>query len=138
MRLLSAGLGGSFAVFTQTLPAYGRNFLRGLAQKPETMATNTNSQHNEGPVARTIEEQTARLPSDTFLWVAVGSMAVSLGLQLFGRSKAAMFVGQWAPSLLIMGLYNKLVKLEGHDGQDSGSEERTGRVEQKIRRTVNA
>ena len=102
------------------------------------MATNTNAQHTEGPVARTIEEQTAKLPSDLFLWVAVGSMAVSLGLQLFGRSKTSMFIGQWAPSLLIMGLYNKLVKLEGHDGEDSGNTQRSSRVEQKMRKAVNA
>ena len=34
-------------------------------------------QHTEGVVARTIEEQTAKLPSDTFLWAAVGAMGAS-------------------------------------------------------------
>jgi hypothetical protein len=72
-------------------------------------------QHTEGPVARAIEEQTAKLPSDLFLWGAVGSMVVSAALQATGRKNASMFVGQWAPSFLILGLYNKLVKLEGHD-----------------------
>src|SRR5437868_3140852 len=28
--------------------------------------------HSEGQVARAIEQQTAKLPSDTFLWAAVG------------------------------------------------------------------
>lgn len=102
------------------------------------MATNTNAQHREGPVAKTIEEQTAKLPSDLFLWTAVGSMAVSLGLKLFGANKASMFVGQWAPTLLILGLYNKLVKLEGHDGQDSGNQERSTQVEKKVRQAVGA
>ena len=102
------------------------------------MATNTNSQHREGPVAKTIEEQTARLPSDIFLWAAVGSMALSLGLKLFGASKTSMFIGQWAPSLLILGLYNKLVKLEGHDAQDSGNEERSSNVAKAVRKTVGA
>jgi hypothetical protein len=69
----------------------------------------------EGPVARTIEEQTAKLPSDTFLWAAVGSMVASATLQVFGKSEAAVFVGQWAPTLLILGLYNKMVKQQGHD-----------------------
>ncbi len=32
-------------------------------------------QHSEGVVARTIENQTAKLPSDLFLWASVGSMA---------------------------------------------------------------
>jgi hypothetical protein len=62
-----------------------------------------------------IEEQTAKLPSDTFLWAALGSIAGSLVLQAAGKRDLANFVGQWAPTVLILGLYNKLVKLEGHD-----------------------
>ena len=38
--------------------------------------------HTEGTVARTIEEQTAKLPSDTFLWAAGASMAASAALQV--------------------------------------------------------
>lgn len=72
-------------------------------------------QQTEGPVARAIEEQTAKLPSDTFLWAAVGSMATSLTFELMGKREMALFVGQWAPTLLIFGLYNKLVKQLGHD-----------------------
>ena len=79
------------------------------------MAENNNPQHKEGPVAKTIEKQTAKLPSDTFLWAAVGAMALSAGLQIAGKKHASLFFGQWAPSILIMGLYNKLVKVEGHD-----------------------
>ncbi len=71
--------------------------------------------HSEGVVARAIEEQTARLPSDTFLWAALGSMGLSLGLQLMGKQQMSNFVGNWAPTILIMGLYNKLVKVEGSD-----------------------
>jgi hypothetical protein len=74
------------------------------------------SQHREGPLARAIEQQTAKLPSDTFLWAAVGSMGLSLALELMGEEKKANFVGHWAPTLLIFGLYNKLVKLQGSDG----------------------
>ena len=71
--------------------------------------------HTEGRVARTIEQQTAKLPSDTFLWIAVGCMATSATLQMTGNKHASLFVGQWAPTLLIMGLYNKLVKQLGSD-----------------------
>jgi hypothetical protein len=71
--------------------------------------------HSEGQVARAIEEQTAKLPSDTFLWAAVGCISTSMTLQLMGRQHASLFVGQWAPTLLILGLYNKLVKQLGHD-----------------------
>jgi hypothetical protein len=71
--------------------------------------------HSEGPVARAIEKQTARLPSDAFLWMAVGAMAVSGTLQMVGNKHVSLFVGQWAPTLLIFGLYNKLVKQLGSD-----------------------
>lgn len=72
--------------------------------------------HREGPVARTIEQHTAKLPSDTFLWAALGSIATSLVMMGIGQEKKANFIGQWAPTLLILGLYNKMVKLHGSDG----------------------
>ncbi len=75
----------------------------------------TNPEHKEGPVATAIEEQTAKLPSDIFLWASLGSMAVSLYLQASGHRTRSLFVGQWAAPFLLLGLYNKLVKLEGHD-----------------------
>lgn len=71
--------------------------------------------HAEGGVAKAIEQQTAKLPSDLFLWTACGAIAGSLALQILGRREVGNFVGQWAPTLLILGLYNKLVKLEGSD-----------------------
>jgi hypothetical protein len=73
------------------------------------------NEQGEGPIARMIEEQTAKLPSDAFLWAACGSIAGSLALQLLGEEKKAMFVGQWVPTFLILGLYNKLVKLHGSE-----------------------
>lgn len=79
------------------------------------MATNFNPEHKEGKVASAIEEQTAKLPSDVFLWSALGSMAVSLSLQIMGKKKESLFVGQWAAPFLLLGIYNKIVKLEGHD-----------------------
>ena len=76
---------------------------------------NDNPEHTEGPVATAIEEQTAKLPSDIFLWAALGSMAVSAYLQAKGDRDRSLFVGQWPAPFLLLGLYNKLVKLEGHD-----------------------
>jgi hypothetical protein len=75
-----------------------------------------NATHTEGAVAKTIEQQTAKLPSDLFLWGAVAAIATSLILQAGGKRHASMFVGQWAPTVLILGLYNKLVKQLGSDG----------------------
>ena len=71
--------------------------------------------HSEGVVARTIEEQTAKLPSDVFLWAAGASILGSLALQISGRKQVSQFVGQWAPTFLLLGLYNKLVKVAGSD-----------------------
>lgn len=72
-------------------------------------------EHKEGPIARRIEKQTAKLPSDTFLWGAVASIGISAVLQMMNRKEASLFVGQWVPTLLIFGLYNKIVKVAGSD-----------------------
>jgi hypothetical protein len=72
------------------------------------------TEHREGP-ARAIEKQTAKLPSDAFLWAAGASIATSLILKMLDRDHEALFVGQWAPTILILGLYNKLVKQHGSD-----------------------
>jgi len=74
------------------------------------------AEHREGTVARSIEQQTAKLPSDLFLWTAVGSIAASLTFNISGKRHAALFVGQWAPTFLLLGIYNKLVKLHGSEG----------------------
>jgi hypothetical protein len=81
---------------------------------PETLSPER-LEHTEGPVARAIEMQTAKLPSDTFLWAALASIALSLTLRFFDRKDDAHFVGHWAPTLLLLGVYNKLVKLHGSD-----------------------
>lgn len=85
----------------------GTSKYSGMLQEPH--------QHSEGFLAHTIEDQTAKLPSDVFLWAALGSIAGSLYLKTAGRHHDALFVGQWAPTFLILGLYNKIVKVAGHD-----------------------
>ena len=76
------------------------------------------TEHQEGSIARSIENQTAKLPSDLFLWIAGGSIAASVTLRILGKKDAANWVGEWAPTLLILGVYNKLVKQLGHDRTD--------------------
>lgn len=73
-------------------------------------------EHREGQVARSIEAQTAKLPSDVWLWAAFGSIGASLICQLTGDDRRANFIGHWAPTFLLLGLYNKLVKLHGSEG----------------------
>lgn len=69
----------------------------------------------EGDVTKMIESQTSRIPSGGFLSVAVGAMAVSALMMLLGKGNVANFVGQWVPTILIVGLYNKLVKVKGSE-----------------------
>jgi hypothetical protein len=85
----------------------------------------------EGKVARGIEKRTAKLPSDLFLWMAGGAIIGSAALQIlgggrkmgpFGRKekgstlqRLSLFVGEWAPTFLMLGLYNKIVKVAGRD-----------------------
>jgi hypothetical protein len=76
-----------------------------------------NPEKKEGKVARFIEEQTAKFPSDLFLWAALSSMATSLTFKILKKDDIALFVGQWPAPFLLLGLYNKLVKLNGHDAQ---------------------
>lgn len=68
------------------------------------------AEHAEDQFTRLIEQQTAKLPSDFFLFMAIGSMGLSLLFEVTGRHDASRFVGMWAPALLTMGVYNKVVK----------------------------
>lgn len=87
----------------------------GQAQGGQSQAMSKNQGHQEGPIARTIEQQTAKLPSDTFLWAAVGSIGASAVLRMMGKKNASLFVGDWVAPILLFGVYNKIVKLHGSD-----------------------
>lgn len=43
-------------------------------------------------------------------------MVISLTMQPGGKHHASVFAGQWAPTSLLLGVYNKLVKQLGSDG----------------------
>lgn len=91
--------------------------LKNKAEDLKNKADNFNPEKKEGPVARSIEEYTSRLPSDLFLWAALGSMAVSATLKIMKKDDEALFVGQWPAPFLLLGLYNKIVKIAGHDSK---------------------
>jgi hypothetical protein len=77
---------------------------------------NDRSSHQEGPVAKQIEKETSKLPSDLFLWTGLGLLATAVVLQsVTKKSHWGLLVGQFAAPILIMGLYNKTVKQSGHD-----------------------
>ncbi len=77
-----------------------------------------NIKHREGKVAKAIETQTSKLPSDLFLWTGLGMLAAAFTLHCTKQKSMGLMVGQWAAPILIMGLYNKTVKQQGHDVTD--------------------
>jgi len=77
----------------------------------------------EGSLTKGIETQTSKVPSTAFLAAAVGAMGISLVLKCFKKPHTALFFGQWAAPFLLLGIYNKIVKVEGHDKEDEGQEQ---------------
>lgn len=69
------------------------------------------AEHAEGLVTRLIEHQTAKVPSDWFLAAAIVSMGVSLYYYVEGNRERSNLIGLWAPTLLTLGVYNKIVKM---------------------------
>ncbi len=94
-----------------TTNTYGTTPTYGAANKSAVKPTAT-----EGDVTKKIENVTAKIPSIGYLSLALGSMALSASIAAFTERKAlANFVGLWVPSFMLIGIYNKLVKLEGND-----------------------
>ena len=69
----------------------------------------------EDQITASIEKCTSQVPSSAYLALALASMGVSLGLSAAKKAHASLFVGQWAAPFLLLGIYNKMVKLHGSD-----------------------
>jgi hypothetical protein len=74
----------------------------------------------EGQATKAIESVTGNIPSTAYLIAGLSAMAASATLKLLKKDHLALFIGQWAAPFLIMGIYNKIVKTEGHDQIDRG------------------
>ena len=79
----------------------------------------SNNQPQEGNATVAVEKKTSKIPSMVYLCAGLSALAASACMMC--RKSPALLVGQWAAPLLIMGLYNKLVKTEGHDGSATES-----------------
>ena len=78
----------------------------------------------EGKITKEIESVTSRIPSGGYLALALGSMAASAAIAAFSKRKTmANFVGLWVPTLMLIGIYNKIVKVEGSDRPSQKSQE---------------
>jgi len=71
------------------------------------------AEHAESSLTRLIEQQTAKIPSDFFLFTALAALAASLAFELGGSVRMSRFIGMWVSPLLTLGVYNKLVKTLG-------------------------
>lgn len=66
---------------------------------------------NKNEMIKVMETKTAQVPSHIYLGLAAGAIALSAGMFVISNRKdIANFVGLWAPSLLLLGLYNKAMK----------------------------
>jgi len=72
---------------------------------------------NEDKVTKEVEQQTSKIPSILFLAASLAAMGISAALKCCKTKddNNALFVGQWAAPFLLLGIYNKIVKTEGHD-----------------------
>jgi hypothetical protein len=86
----------------------------------ENYQSTMNPEPTEDRFTKTVEDYTATVPSSAYLGVAVAAMGASLLFQITGQEKWGNFLAQWVPTWLIIGLYNKVVKLEGHDQRARG------------------
>ena len=77
---------------------------------------------SEDRITGAIEAQTSQIPSSGYLATALGCMVVSAILKFSDRDDWALFVGQWAAPLLVMGVYNKMVKQHGSDAHSEFSQ----------------
>ncbi len=78
------------------------------------------SDYDEGPITKALETQTF-VPTDTFIWAALASIVASLTLQILGRQRESLFVGQWAPTFMLIGVYHKLTKGLGAERSENPS-----------------
>ncbi len=57
-----------------------------------------------------ILEAIENLPSSVYYGGVFGSILLSIVLFLSGKKQEGIFVGLWAPTILNLGLYNKLLR----------------------------
>lgn len=76
----------------------------------------------DGKLTKAIDNQITKIPTSFFILLAGGVVALSLGLAVNEKKKSwASYVGQWVPTLLLLGIYDKIVKTQ----QTSKSETKT-------------
>jgi hypothetical protein len=110
---------------TTTLTSHRRTIMDTIKQAGDKLEAAASANNKvEGPTTKKIEQVTSAIPSATWLVLGGGAMVGSVVLKMMGRDATANFVGQWVPTLLMFGLYNKMVKLMGSDRKSNGASAR--------------
>jgi len=60
------------------------------------------------------------VPTQAYLGAALGSIALSALLRIFGKKDAALFVGQWPPTFILFALAYKLLRPSDEDVLENG------------------
>lgn len=81
-----------------------------MTTQQRTSTENIGQQRTNNRKKTSIGHQASRLPSDVFVWAALGSVAGSAYLQLTGNKEKSLFVGQWAPTFLAFAVYDKVIR----------------------------
>lgn len=72
-----------------------------------------NKPMRESSLTKKEGKEMREIPTSFFLALAGGVVALSLGLAVSRRKRSwANFVGLWAPSILLLGIYDKFAKSE--------------------------
>lgn len=53
---------------------------------------------------------TDSVPEEAWYWLALGSIGISAFMKLKGKDHWALFVGQWPPTFLLLGLFHRVLK----------------------------
>ena len=94
--------------------AKGRACRAKTSIRPSSVPPRTGSlASSEYRLTRLIEQLTAKIPSVVFLVASLGAMATSLVFEVRRNQRASRFIGMWVAPLLVMGVYNKLLKVLG-------------------------
>ena len=81
-----------------------------------------NKSMDESKVAKVAETKPKETQPSIFITLAGAAIALSLGLALSKKKKSwAVFVGQWAPTILLLGIYDKVIKTDSSSKEEKKS-----------------
>jgi hypothetical protein len=67
-------------------------------------------------------EMMETVPTRAYLGAALGAIALSALLRVFGKKDAAIFVGQWPPTFILFALAYKMLQPSNEDAMSDGHE----------------